>query len=297
MNKRLLPALGFFTWSALGAIAGTAEPASCVVVSNISYYTEQELLTADDYQRGQCRLDLRYPTNRTHFATVVWFHGGGLTTGKRHFIDLKSPDIAVAAVSYRLSPQGKLPSFLEDAAAAADWALRNIAQYGGDSNKVFLAGHSAGGYLSAMVGMDPKWLAARGSSNVQLAGLIPVSGQMSTHFHVKKLRGDTGPEYRPLIDEYAPLYYCSSNVPPVCLILGDRNIEFKSRVEENAFMAVCLKNCGHKQVEFYEMGGLDHGTVGEGGMVLLRQFIQNISRPVRPLKPAKPSAKPAPRKP
>lgn len=255
------------------AVRGTA------LATNLSYYSEEALQLADDYQKAQCRLDLRYPTNRTGFATVVWFHGGGLTGGKRHFIDLKKPDVAVAAVSYRLSPQGKLPSFLEDAAAATAWIVKHIDQYGGDSNKVFVAGHSAGGYLTAMIGMDPRWLAAQSVSNLQLAGLIPISGQMTTHFHVKKLLGDTGPQFRPLIDSYAPMYYCSSNLPPICLILGDRNIEFKSRVEENAFMAVSLRNCGHPHVEFYEMGGLDHGTVGEGGMVVMRDFIDSVLHP------------------
>lgn len=262
------------------------QPPICAVLTNAPYYSEEALADADDYQRAQCRLDLYVPTNRTGFATVVWFHGGGLTQGRRHFIDLKRPDVAVAAVSYRLSPQGKLPSFIEDAAAATAWVLRSINQYGGDSNKVFVAGHSAGGYLTAMIGMDPKWLAAQGASNLQLAGLIPVSGQMSTHFHVKKLRGDTGPEYRPIIDEYAPMYYCASNLPPICLILGDRNIEYKNRVEENAFMAACLRNLGHPHVEFYEMGGLDHGTVGEGGLVVMRKFIDSTLHP-------KPAAKPA----
>lgn len=261
-------------------LAGTVgkTPVRCGQITNLSYYAASELQHADEYQISQCRLDLRYPANRPGFATVVWFHGGGLTGGGRHFIELKRPEVAIAAVGYRLSPKVAHPGYLEDAAAATAWVIRNIAQYGGDSNKVFVAGHSAGGYLSAMIGMDPRWLAARGISNLQLAGLIPVSGQVTTHFHVKKMRGDTGPEYRPIIDEFAPLYHSASNLPPICLILGDRNIEYKNRVEENALLAVSLKNLGHQHVEFYEMGGLNHGTVGEGGMILLRNFVEKYSR-------------------
>ena len=247
-------------------------------LDSVAYYETQEMQQADEYQKSQCRLDLRYPTDRRGFATVVWFHGGGLTGGKRHFIDLKAPEIAVAAVGYRLSPRVAHPGYLEDAAAAAAWVIKNIAQYGGDPQKVFVAGHSAGAYLAAMIGMDPRWLAVRGVSHMQLAGLIPISGQMTTHFLVKKLRGDTGPEFRPIIDEFAPLYYSSGKLPPICLILGDRNIEYKNRVEENALLAVSLRNLGHPHVEFYEMGGLDHGTVGEGGLIVARRFIQNISK-------------------
>jgi len=277
--------IGFlFLCAPLFSLAGAAapKPAQCGQITNVAYYATSELHRADEYQTTQCRLDLRYPTNRPGFATVVWFHGGGLTGGKRHFIELKRPEVAIAAVGYRLSPKVAHPGYLEDAAAATAWVVKNIAQYGGDSNKVFVAGHSAGGYLSAMIGMDPRWLAARGVSNLQLAGLIPVSGQVTTHFHVKKLRGDTGPEYRPIIDEFAPLYHSASNLPPICLILGDRNIEYKNRVEENALLAVSLKNLGHPHVEFYEMGGLNHGTVGEGGMILLRNFVERFSKVKRP---------------
>lgn len=247
------------------------------VVTNISYYGAAALQQADDYKKAQCQLDLRYPTNRSGFATVVWFHGGGLTGGKRHFIDLKDPDIAVAAIGYRLAPKAQHPAYLEDAAAATAWVIRNIARYGGDSNKVFVAGHSAGGYLTAMVGMDPRWLAAHGLSNHQLAGLIPVSAQVTTHFKVKKLQGDLGEQYRPLIDEYAPLYYCASNLPPLCLVLGDRKVEFKCRVEENDLMAVSLKALGNKKVEFYELPGLNHGTVVTGAMPYAQQFIKKYS--------------------
>lgn len=273
-----------FLCAPLFSLAGAAAqaPVHCGQITNVAYYAPAELQQADEYQKTQCRLDLRYPTNRPGFATVVWFHGGGLTGGKRHFIELKRPEVAIAAVGYRLSPKVEHPGYLEDAAAATAWVIKNIAQYGGDSNKVFVAGHSAGGYLSAMIGMDPRWLAVRGVSNLQLAGLIPVSGQVTTHFHVKKLRGDTGPEYRPIIDEFAPLYHSASNLPPVCLILGDRNIEYKNRVEENALLAVSLKNLGHPHVEFYEMGGLNHGTVGEGGMILLRNFVERFSKAKRP---------------
>jgi acetyl esterase/lipase len=269
--------------AALGASAETLAPSnSCSLVKGLSYYSGQELLTADAYQRSQCRLDLRYPTNQTGFATLVWFHGGGLTAGKRSFPELHAPQLAVAAVGYRLSPKGKLPSFIEDAAASTAWVIAHIAEYGGDSNKVFVAGHSAGGYLTAMIGMDPKWLAARGVSNLQLAGLIPISAQVSTHFHVKKLRGDAGPQYRPLIDEYAPLYYCASNLPPICLITGGRSIEFKCRVEENDLMAASLRTLGHRHVEFHELSGFDHGTIGAGAMPLTLDFIHKISDPPVP---------------
>jgi len=241
------------------------------------YYEPARLEKADAYQKEACVMDLNYPANSPGFATVIWLHGGGLTGGEREVPKLlQQKGFATAAVGYRLSPKATPDEILQDAAAATAWVLKNIESRGGDPKKVFIAGHSAGGYLAAMIGMDPRWLAAQGLSNRQLAGIIPVSGQVSTHFQVKKVRGDTQPELRPIIDEYAPLYYASKDLPPICLILGDRRIEYKNRVEENDLLAVSLRNLGHPFVEFYEMGGLNHGGAINGACLLIPGFLKRV---------------------
>jgi acetyl esterase/lipase len=242
--------------------------------NNISYYDAAAWARADQYQKEQTKLDVYYPKGEKGFATVVWFHGGSLTGGSRYFPGLKDQGIALVGVSYRLAPKVQPPVYIEDSAAAVAWVLGNIERYGGDPKKVFVAGHSAGAYLASMIAMDPKWLGAHKLSNKSLAGVVAVSGQMTTHFTVKKQRGDTGPPLRPLIDEYAPLYHAANEFPPICLIVGGRDIEFQSRVEENELMAVTLRNLGHKNVEFYEMAGLDHGTVEQGAMIVMRGFVQ-----------------------
>lgn len=271
------------TPSANAQVSEAKAPASVVKAEGATYATEVDLPyyegsaaeKADDYQLSQCRLDIYYPDNRPGFATVIWLHGGGLTGGKRSWpAGLQGKEIAIVSPSYRLSPLVHHDAILGDAAAATAWTLRHIAERGGDPTKVFLAGHSAGGYLAAMVGMEPRWLAEHGFSPRQLAGLIPVSAQVTTHFTVKKLRGDAGPEYRAIIDDYAPLFHASADIPPICLIVGDRRIEYKNRVEENDLFAVSLRNLGHTAVEFHEMGGLDHGGVRVGSWLLVPGFIK-----------------------
>ncbi len=244
------------------------------VEKGIHYRESDALLAQDDYRYQQCQLDLYIPEGETDFATLIWFHGGGLTSGKRHFPNLKGKGIALVAVGYRLSPQVDVPAFIEDAAAATAWVLENISDFGGDSSKVFISGHSAGGYLAAMVGMDPRWLEPYGYAPIDLAGLIPVSGQMSTHFRVKRLRGDKGEAQRVVVDEYAPMTYASKHLPPICLIVGDREIEWPSRTVENELLASSLRNIGHEQVEFYEMGGLNHGTIVQGAYIIIPSFIE-----------------------
>lgn len=264
-----IPLIAFF--------AATAIHAATITEKDIAYYPEAALKEADDYQKSRCRLDLRHPEGKTGFATLIWFHGGGLTAGQRAFPKINDPNITVVAAGYRLSPKAKLPEFIEDAAAAAAWTFKNIASYGGDPEKVFIAGHSTGGYLALMVGMDPRYLAPHGISNQAFAGLIPVSAQVTTHFHVKKLLGNKNDPLVPTIDEYAPLHFVSKKLPPICVITGDRKIQFMSRVEENDLFAVTLKNLGHAYVEFHEMPAVNHGQVGNASAKLIANFIRHAS--------------------
>lgn len=252
------------------ASAGNQTAVEFAEAKNVPYYSDEVLKDADDYQKSQCRVDILYP-KKPGFSTLVWFHGGGLTGGGKHipsaFKRLKSFQegrLAIVAVGYRLSPKVPFPVFIEDAAAATAWTLRNIGEYGGDPNAVFVSGGSAGGYLTAMIGAYPKWLNACGADRSELAGLLPVSGQMTTHFHVKELLKYPGDQYNPVIDANAPLGGLSKDFPPTMLILGDRKIEWKCRVEENELMAASLKALGAPLVEFSETAGFTHGISGMG---------------------------------
>lgn len=244
--------------------------------NNIAYYADAR----DEYQKEHCKLDVYYPKGIKGYPTVVWFHGGGLTAGERYIPGLlKQRGIAVVGVSYRLAPKAQTPSFIEDTAASVAWVLKNIERYGGDPKQVFVAGHSAGAYLAMMIAMDPKWLAAEGLSHRQLAGIVAVSGQLTTHPTIRKLRGEKGERLRPVIDEFAPLNHVSKDLPPICLITGGRDIEIEARVEENQLMEATLRSLGHTAVEFHEMSGLDHDTVEQGGQILALTFIKRTLQP------------------
>lgn len=261
-------------WLVMGMAAARETPAEVRKVDGIAYYPADKKV--DDPEK-RCFVDLRLPENAKNFPTLVWFHGGGLTGGKREFPKFEGQGVALVAAGYRLSPQAKCPEFIEDAAAAVAWTVKHIAEYGGDPKKVFVGGHSAGGYLTLMTGMDPKWLAAHGLSNRQLAGLVPVSAQVTTHFHVKELRGIKGDPLVPVIDEFAALHFVSKDLPPICLITGDRQLDWPCRVEENEFMAATLRRLGHPDVEFHENKNLDHGTVTQAAAAIMPAFISRVS--------------------
>ena len=95
----------------------------------------------------------------------------------------------VVAPNYRLIPEVDVEQCIDDAAEAVAWTFRNIEKYGGDPSKIFVTGHSAGGYLTSMIGLDKKWLDKYGIDADSIAGLIPYSGQVITHFSDRKSKG------------------------------------------------------------------------------------------------------------
>lgn len=240
--------------------------------TDIAYRSGDDLT---DYMRERCRLDVYYPEDKKDFATVVWFHGGGLTQGNRSVpAALKNKGIAVVAVNYRLYPKIKAPAYVEDAAAAVAWTVKNIAQFGGSPDKVFVSGHSAGGYLTSMVGLDKRWLAAYDVDADQLAGLVPYSGHTITHFTVRAERGIDGKQ--PIIDDMAPLFHVRNDCPPLLLITGDRELEMLGRYEENAYLWRMMKVVGHADTELMELDGYNHGQMAEPAHPLLLRFIDRV---------------------
>jgi acetyl esterase/lipase len=102
---------------------------------------------------------------------------------------LQDQGIGVVAVNYRFHPKVTAPAYIEDAAAAVAWTFAHIAEYGGDPNLIFVSGHSAGGYLTSMIGLDKRYLAAHDLDADRIAGLIPYSGHAITHFTIRTERG------------------------------------------------------------------------------------------------------------
>jgi len=224
---------------------------------NIQYYNSATN-KSDAYINERCVLDIYYPKNSKGFATIVWFHGGGLTGGNKEIPEaLKNKGFAIIGVNYRLSPKVKAEKAIDDAAAAVSWAFNNIASYGGDSSQIFVSGHSAGGYLGMMIALDKKYLQKEGIDANKIAGLIPFSGQCITHFEIRRENGI--PEKQPTIDTFAPLYHVRADAPPLLLITGDRELEMLGRYEENAYMARMMKLAGHTQTKLYELDGYNHG--------------------------------------
>lgn len=267
MNRIIF--LFLFLLFAIKGLGQVSNPSYCTI-ENMAYRTQ-----GDSYSLERCKLDLYYPESTKDFVTIVWFHGGGLSSGEKFIPEqLQKAGYAVVAVNYRLLPKASLTDCLDDAAAAVAWTFKEIEKYGGNNRKIIVSGHSAGGYLTNMIGLDKKWLRKYNVDADSIAALIPFSGHAISHFAYRQSKGmkDT----QPSIDEFAPLFYVRPDAPPLIIVSGDRELEMLGRYEENAYFWRMMKVSGHKETYLYELGGYDHGSMAAPAFHILKNHIKQL---------------------
>ena len=230
----------------------------------ISYYEKNAPAQGNvEYRNQRCKLKILTPDNKKGFSTLVYLHGGGLSRGSGGYpAYINRNNVALVAVNYRLSGQGaSCPDYIYDSAAAVAWVVKNIEKYGGDPKKVYVTGVSAGGYLTAMIALDKKYLATFGVDTHAIAGYFPITGQMTTHFRIIKERKEANPKAPDFaVDEYAPLTHACRRAPNMMFFAGDSAYDMPSRVEENALIVARLVRIyGNKDIKFFSV---PHGTHG-----------------------------------
>lgn len=112
---------------------------------------------------------------------VVWVHGGGWMAGHKGLVDQKPAaftqrGFVFVAMNYRFVPAVRMETIVRDVARATGWVRRNIARYGGDPERLFLMGHSAGAQLAALLCTDARYLAAEQVPLKSIRGCVPVDG-------------------------------------------------------------------------------------------------------------------------
>jgi len=128
---------------------------------------DRDLRYGDDPRH---RLDVHTAGGESNAPVFVFVHGGGFVRGDKHIPGTPQYDLVGAwavrhgyigvTMTYRLAPEHKWPSGAEDVAGAVAWLRQNIARYGGDPDKIVLAGNSAGAvhvasFAAGQGGADP----------------------------------------------------------------------------------------------------------------------------------------------
>ncbi len=165
----------------LAGCAGTGTRVIDALTPSDGYAATRDVAYGDGPHR---MLDVYRPVGLAADAkapVVVFFYGGSWRTGSKaqyRFVAeaLTGRGIVTVIADYRLFPEVRYPGLLEDCASAVAWTKREIARYGGDPDRIFITGHSAGAYNAAMVAFDPRWLAPHHLKPAQFRGFVGLAG-------------------------------------------------------------------------------------------------------------------------
>ena len=128
-------------------------------------------------------LDIYTPEQSTdkNLPVMFWIHGGGWQVGDKSDVALKPKVLTergfvFVSTNYRLLPEASMEELVGDVATSLGWVYKNISLYGGDPQRIFVGGHSAGAQLAALLCTDDRYLKKEGVSFSVLKGCIPVDG-------------------------------------------------------------------------------------------------------------------------
>jgi acetyl esterase/lipase len=172
----MTPAHSLITALCLAAPAGGtgsgSTPSQGVIKKDVPY--------AEPAQPRQV-LDVYAPAGAKKLPVVFWIHGGGWQTGDKSMVDSKPRAFTergcmFVSTNYRLLPTVEMGTIVRDVAAAVGWVHRHIAEHGGDPERLFIMGHSAGAQLAALLCTDERYLRAERVPLRNVRGCVPVDG-------------------------------------------------------------------------------------------------------------------------
>ena len=238
--------------------------AQVVVTENIDYIADAV------YNDNKDLLDIYMPEGKNQAPVIVYFHGGALLTGNKSWgkdigHKVAESGIGLVSVNYRLSPEFQHPNHVHDAAAATAWVINNIAAYGGDPQKVYVAGHSAGAYLAALLAIDSTLLKIHEIENSKLAGAVLISPFLFVE-ETAKVRIESDATYKTIWGN-EPQSWIQASVTPhilpnrdnILLIYADGDDDW--RKEQNERFATAMTDAGNLRVFTKEVPNRAHLTL------------------------------------
>ncbi|HEY4266137.1 MAG TPA: alpha/beta hydrolase [Micropepsaceae bacterium] len=204
------------------------------------------------------RFDLYLPETLPSPAPVLlFFYGGAFRTGRKSEYRVvgeafASAGIIVAVADYRIYPNARFPGFLEDGAMALAAVHARAAEFGGDPNRIFLAGHSAGAYIAVMLAADPSYVRGARADPAWIRGVVGIASSYGN--------SPPGVVPNPVFEGRAPAqtqpgFFIDAKRPPMLLVSGAkdiaanlesaRNLAAKLRAVASEVEEIVYPNPGH----------------------------------------------------
>jgi len=238
--------------------------AQVVVTKDVDYINDS------NFENDKDLLDIYMPQGKKNVPVIVYFHGGALLMGDKSWGEdignkIAESGIGLVSVNYRLSPEFQHPTHVNDAAAATIWVIKNIDRYGGNPEKIYVGGHSAGAYLAALLAIDSSHLKIHEIEDFKLAGALLISPFLFVEETAKdRIERDT--IYKTIWGNTEESWTHASVTPHILpnrdnilLIYADGDEDW--RKEQNERFAKAMTVAGNLHVFTKEVPNRDHLTL------------------------------------
>jgi acetyl esterase/lipase len=179
MIRAVTKKLASLAAAAIGFALSACVPILNLAVPRSGYAIHPDIAYGADPRQ---KLDIYVPDGLTKPAPVIlFFYGGSWSSGSKDIYRafgqaFASKGIVTIVADYRLYPRVKYPAFVQDGAEAFRFVHETVAKYGGDPNRLFLAGHSAGAYIAVMLDSDLHYLKDAHADPAWVRGVIGIAG-------------------------------------------------------------------------------------------------------------------------
>jgi len=245
---------------------------------NIAYYE------GEDADAVKHKLDIYIPKGAKSFKVVMFVHGGAWCMGdKDQFLlpydyvgkAFAQRGIGTVVINYRLTPQVVHPGHIKDVARAFAWIYKNIEKEGGNKERLFVCGHSAGGHLVALLGTNEKYLKEQELDFKALAGVIPISGVFKIESNLLGAFGNDKENWK----DASPIDNVKENLPPFLLLYASSDIPGLSSMAKSFADALKAKK---NEFRLLEIADKTHITVitsiGKKGDRTTEEIVQFIQQ-------------------
>jgi len=198
---------------------------------NITYLQQKE----DKYSKQKHLLDVySAQPNDSKSEVLVFIHGGSWKSGNKNLYKflgnkMAKKGVVTVVINYRLHPNAKITGMIKDCAHALKWVYENIETHGGNKNKIFVSGHSAGGHLAALLSVQDAWFDSLNIPN-PVAGCILIDAfALDMHDYLSKNPNSARNSYFTTFSNNpeiwktrSPINHVNSTTPPTMIYAGAR---------------------------------------------------------------------------
>lgn len=235
-------------------------------VLDIKYVHEND----PEFDHTRHVLDLFFPpeeNRNSNFPILIFIHGGTWIYGNKDPYALLGRNMAhygimTANINYRLGNSVNFHKMALDCARAVKWVTENAYLYGGNSEKITISGHSAGGHLGALIGLNSDYFGKIGIDN-SISKVLLIDAFGLNIGHMIKKHGD---EFLSHIEKIfskdpeiwksaSPLNFINSRKIPFYILVGGRS--YPMVLADNKYFTEKLKKV-NEEVTFYEVPGKSH---------------------------------------